>query len=139
MGPTWHLFNAYDRLRASEWRNKDPASTRHHEFPYLVFVAFLQQSSDIISGDGGRADGVVPHVVDPPSHRLQRQKENSHLSHAVGATNKDPESHLSLPTLQTGPKIILTWIAYKEDNLIWNNKIMQLFASFRPFHSDLTG
>lgn len=124
MGPTWHLFNAHDRLRARTNREiKKGESTRtprRHESPYLVFVAFLQQSSDIISGDGGRADGVVPHVIDPPSHRLQRQKENLHLSHAVNATNKRLSLNHTCPfTLQTGLKIIvLTWIAYKENNLI---------------------
>lgn len=42
---------------------------------YLVFAAFLQQSPDVVCGDGGGADRVVPHVVDPPSHRLHRQED----------------------------------------------------------------
>lgn len=38
---------------------------------YLIFVVFLQQTPDIISGNGGGADGMIPHVVDPLLHDLQ--------------------------------------------------------------------
>lgn len=61
-------------------KRKLAQSANGGRFGYLVFATFLQQSPDVVCGDGGRANRVVPHVVDPPNHRLCRQGGQFNIS-----------------------------------------------------------
>lgn len=49
------------------------------DFCYLISVAFLQQSPDIISGDWRWADRMIPHMVDPLLHRLHTHTQRCKL------------------------------------------------------------